>query len=341
MLSLSTIDELEERLSAPTAETVRALADLDGDVLALGAGGKMGPALARMTCRASEAAGSSRRVFAASRFSDPQAQQSLEAAGVETLAGDLLDRRFVDGLPDCPNLVFLAGRKFGTDDNSGETWATNVFLPGLVCQRFAGSRIAALSTGNVYGLVDAAGPGSREEDSLDPVGEYAQSALGRERIFDYFSHRHGTTIAVIRLNYAAELRYGVFVDLGKRILAGEPVELDMGRFNVVWQGDACNQILCSLLYASSPLAIFNVTGRESLSIRAVAERLAAALDRPVEFVGVEGSRALLSDSSRAERLLGRLHTTVDDMIDWTAQWLRAGGATWSKPTHFEVVNGRF
>ena len=340
--AISSIAELEDRLSRPSDRTVDTLATLSGDVLVLGAGGKMGPSLARMARRALDAGGQRRRVIAVSRFRDSQAREALRAADGEVIAGDLMEPRFVESLPECENVVYLAGTKFGTQGQEATTWATNAYLPGVVCRRFAGSRIACLSTGNVYGLTDVeAGHGSRENDELNPLGEYAMSCLGRERVMEYFSRKLQTPVAILRLNYAAELRYGVLVDLATRVFREEPISLDMGYFNVIWQADACNMTLCSLAHANSPPAIFNITGQAVVRCRDVCERFGELMGKPVQFRGVESPSALLSDARRSYDVLGNPETALDDMIHWTAEWVTAGGESWGKPTHFEVRDGKF
>jgi nucleoside-diphosphate-sugar epimerase len=334
--------ELDEQLSRPNDRAVDALGKLTGDILVLGAGGKMGPSLARMARRSLDATGQPRRVIAVSRFSDRRVNETLQATGVETIAGDLLDPEFVTSLPVCENVVFMAGMKFGTVGEQATTWATNAYLPGIVCRHFAESRIACLSTGNVYGLIDIdAGNGSREGDELNPVGEYAMSCVGRERIFEYFSRKAQTPISIIRLNYATELRYGVLVDLATKVFREESIPLDMGYFNVIWQRDACNMTLCSLAEVASPPAIFNVTGLAVHSTREVCEQFGELMGKPVHFTGSESETALLSDARQTCEVLGEPDTALSDMIAWTAEWVTHGGDSLNKPTHFEVRNGKF
>lgn len=336
------IAELEEQLSRPNERTVKVAGQLKGDILILGAGGKMGPSLARMARRAADATGDPRRVIAVSRFSNRQAAEELHAAGVETIAGDLLDSKFIASLPKCENVVFMAGMKFGTVGQQATTWATNTYLPGMVCEHFTQSRIVCLSTGNIYGLIDVqAASGSHEQDDPKPLGEYAMSCLGRERIIEYFSHKLGIPCAVIRLNYATELRYGVLVDLARKVFCEEPISLEMGYFNVIWQGDACNMTLCSLAETHAPPTIFNVTGREILSTRKVSEQLGELLGKTVRFTGSESSTALLSDAHATFERLGTPDTPFDKMLAWTAEWVARGGDNLNKPTHFEVRDGKF
>lgn len=336
------VDEADEITSRPTAQSLSAIEGLDGDLLILGAGGKLGPTLAVLAQRSIDQLGTGQRVFAASRFSNTQARSALDKWGVETIAGDLFDRNFLDSLPDCANVLFLAGTKFGTSGQAATTWAANVFLPGLVCERFRDRRLLCFSTGNIYGLVDhQAGHGSTETSPLDPVGEYANSCLGRERICEYFSQQYDTPTVIIRLNYATEFRYGVLVDIATKVMQGEPVDLTMGYFNVIWQPDACAMTLASLPHASSPPCILNLTGGEKLSVREVATRFGELLDRDVSFTSEESPSALLSDSRKSHELLGTPPTTLDEMIEATAQWVSRGLPTWGKPTHFEVRDGKF
>jgi nucleoside-diphosphate-sugar epimerase len=333
--------EVDDALSEPSEALCDFMAHWNGDLLILGAGGKMGPTFARMARRALDVAGADRRVFAVSRFSKPEAASSLEASGVTILRGDLFDQDFVATLPEASHLLYLVGMKFGTASAQAETWASNAYLAGVMADRFRSSRLVALSTGNVYGLSPISGKGSVESDPPAPLGEYAMSALGRERVLEHFSRRWGTSTALIRLNYATELRYGVLVDLARKVLHGESISLDMGYFNAIWQRDACDIILRSFAHASSPPLILNVTGAEHFSCRDVCERLGKLLERQPRFVGTESETALLSDASQAVRLFGRPATSLDAMLAMTSQWIRRGGETWNKPTHFEVRDGEF
>ena len=335
------VAHLEGLLSEPDDAVIEALGRLDGDILVLGVAGKMGPSLARLARRASEAAGVRRRVIGVARFTDEAAEASLREHGVETVRCDLLDPDSPGRLPDAPNVVFMAGMKFGSTGREAQTWAINTHLPGLVARRFARSRIVAFSTGNVYGLTPVDRGGSRESDVPSPQGEYAMSCLGRERIFEHFSRSQGTPTALIRLNYATEMRYGVLVDLARKVIEGEPVDLAMGYFNAIWQGDASALALRALEHAASPPLVLNVSGPETLSVRRVAERFGDLLGRPATFQGEEAPEALLSDTSRAEELFGPPRIGVDRVIGWTADWLRRGGPTSGKPTRFEVRDGQF
>lgn len=335
-------DELDALLSEPGDAVVRALKSCPGDVVVLGAGGKMGPTLARMAARAATLADadSRRRVIAVSRFSSPGAEAALNAAGVETVRCDLLDQDAVAQLPDAPNVVFMAGQKFGTTDSPQRTWALNVQVPWFCADRYASSRIVAFSTGNVYPLVPTASSGSRETDQAQPVGDYAKSCLAREQVFEAAAAR-GTRVAIVRLNYAIALTYGVLADLATRVASGAPIPLAMGHVNVIWQGDANRAALELLAHAVSPALIVNVTGSETLSVRTLADALGTRLGRPPVFEGVEANDALLSDASVMHRLLSPPVVSVDTMLGWTAEWVARGGELLGKPTKYDVRDGKF
>ncbi len=337
----SGIPQLEDALSTPTPGVIEALRRLPGDIIVLGAGGKMGPSLARMAKRASDEAGTARRVIAVSRFSDPHALSALTEAGVEAVSADLMSEDQLAGLPDAPNVVYMAGTKFGTTGNETQTWAMNAFLPGACCRRFRNSRIAAFSSGNVYGLTEVAAGGSRETDEPRPVGEYAWSVLARERVFQYFASRDRIPVVLIRLNYACELRYGVLVDIARQVHAGRPVSLSRGWFNTIWQQDANALVLQSLSQTGVPARILNLTGAETLRVKDVAEKLGELMGKKVSFEGQESGSALLNDSSAAHRLFGRPTVGTDQLLTWIAQWVARGGENLGKPTHFESRDGRF
>ncbi|HVZ78375.1 MAG TPA: NAD(P)-dependent oxidoreductase [Gemmatimonadaceae bacterium] len=336
------VAELDDRLSAPRERTVAALRGCPGDIVVLGAGGKMGPTLTRMARRAASIADGNerRRVIAVSRFSSPGAERELQAHGVETIRCDLLDHDAVRALPDAPNVVFMAGQKFGTTDAPARTWTMNVVVPAHCAERYATSRIVAFSTGNVYALTPRTAGGSRESDAPSPVGEYAASCLGRERVFEYAASR-GTRVAIMRLNYAIALRYGVLTDLALKVWRGEPVPLAMGFVNVIWQGDANRAALELLPHASSPPCVVNVTGPDTLSVRALALELGRRLSREPKFDGIEAADALLSSTTRMQQLLGEPETDVATMLDWTAEWVRRGQPLLGKATRFESRSGAF
>jgi nucleoside-diphosphate-sugar epimerase len=339
--SIRDVEELDELLSEPAEATIHALAALEGDIVILGVGGKMGPTLARMAKRASEAAGIRRRIIGVSRFSSHQCEHQLQAWGVETVRCDLLDSAALSKLPEAANVVYMAGMKFGSTGQESLTWAMNSFLPGLVGERYRDSRIAAFSTGNVYGLCQVSKQGSREGDPLNPRGEYAMSCLGRERIFEHFSRAGMTNISILRLNYACEMRYGVLLDIAKRVYAGLAVPLSMGYLNAIWQGDASSMSLQALGRASSPPFVVNIAGPELLSVRSIAEQFGALFQKPVRFEGVESTDALLSDAGRAFELFGHPRVSAAQLMTWIADWITRGEATSAKPTHFEERAGRF
>jgi nucleoside-diphosphate-sugar epimerase len=334
--------ELDEALSRPTAADVQALANMAGDLLILGVSGKMGPSMAALAQRARKQAGGSQRIFGAARFSDPDVRQAVEAQGVETIVCDLLDREDVGRLPDCPNVLFMAGQKFGTAaGKQAMTWATNTYAPAVAAERFRNSRIVAFSTGNVYPFTPAASGGPVESDPTGPVGEYAQSALGRERMFEYFSQRHGTPVTILRLNYANELRYGVLHDIAERVYERRPIDLSMGYVNVIWQRDANSVALRAFAHCASPPLVVNLTGAETLSVRKLAERFGAVWGIDPDFEGSETDSALLSNARRCEQLFGPPEVSVEQMMEWIAAWIARGGRSLGKPTHYEERKGAF
>jgi nucleoside-diphosphate-sugar epimerase len=339
--AVTTVAELDLLLSEPTESAVESVARCDGDIMMLGAGGKMGPTLARMARRAADCAGARRRVIAVSRFSSAGSRTWLEANGVETIACDLLDPEQLRRLPEVPNLIFMAGMKFGTSGKEAEMWGMNCYLPALICQQFRSSRVVAFSTGNVYGLTPVEREGSRESDTPRPTGEYAMACLGRERIFEYFSTHIGIPVSLLRLNYACELRYGVLVDLARKVWLGEPIDLTMGHFNVIWQADANAAALCALEKVSSPPLIVNLTGPEQLNVRQACEEFGRLLNKPVAFCGKQATDALLSNGQLGHTLFGAPRYPAAELIQAVAAWIQRGGEWLGKPTHFEARDGRF
>ena len=338
---INSVDQLEDRLSAPSAEDVAAVSSLDGDIIVLGAAGKMGPSLCRLAVRAISEAGLRKRVIAVARFSDRQVRCDLERSGVETVICDLLEPGALAQLPNVPNVIFMAARKFGTSGSEHLTWAMNTFVPGLVAERFRDSRIVAFSTGNVYPLVPVGSGGATESTPVAPIGEYAQSAVGRERMFEYGSAKWGTPVTIVRLNYAVELRYGVLVDIALKVLNREPVDVSMGYVNVIWQRDANSVSLRSLAHCQSPPFVLNLTGRETLAVRDVANQFGKRFGVEPVFSGQESGEALLSNAANAETLFGKATVSPDQLIDWVAHWITHNGALLNKPTHFEVQDGKF
>ncbi|MGQ0640147.1 MAG: NAD-dependent epimerase/dehydratase family protein [Gemmatimonadaceae bacterium] len=333
--------ELEDRLSAPNEGVVRALSQCPGDVLVLGAGGKMGPSLTRMVRRAVDLVGDRRTVFAASRFSDETVIEPLAARGIAPLRTNLGDAAALSALPNAPNIIFMAGYKFGTSGEPWRTWGTNAALPTFVAERFREARIVAFSTGNVYALGPLRRGGAQESDRLEPHGEYAWSCVARERVLEHGSRTHGTRMSIIRLNYAVDLRYGVLVDLAQRVRAGEAIDLSMGYVNVIWQGDANAQALQSLALAATPPFVVNVTGSDVLSVRAAALELGRLLNREPRFTGQEGADALLSNTARARELFGPPSVSTATLIEWVADWVSRGGRMLGKATHYEERGGRY
>jgi nucleoside-diphosphate-sugar epimerase len=335
------VDALDNLLSEPTPLAVETVGQLDGDILLLGVGGKMGPTLARMAKRAADAAGLRRRVIGVARFSNSAHEAWLNAHSVETMRCDLLDPAQLARLPDAANVVLMTGMKFGSTGQEALTWAMNCHLPAQVAQRYRGSRLVAFSTGNVYGLSAVSWGGSREDDVPRPVGEYAMSALGRERMLEHFSRANGTPTALLRLNYATEMRYGVLVDVAERVWNGQPVSLAMGHLNALWQGDANAMALCAFGRVASPPFVVNLAGPETLSVRRVAEEFGRIFGREVTFDGTEATDALLSNGQLGHQLFGYPRVTVRQMMVWIADWVRRGGPTLGKPTHFDSRDGRF
>ena len=342
MNPIHTIEELDDELSRHTLGVLDTLRAVDGDVMVLGAGGKMGPTLARMVRRGLDEIGhTQRRVIAVSRFSSASARQGLQRYGVETISCDLMDREAVATLPDAANAIFMAGQKFGTSDAPELTWVMNTLVPANVAERFAKSRIVVFSTGCVYPLVPVDGPGSREDDVLGPPGEYANSCVGRERVFSHFAKQNGTHMLMFRLCYAIDLRYGVLCDVASKVFQGLPVDVTMGVANIIWQGDANARAIQCLAHAATPPTALNVTGIECVSIRALAQRFGEYFDRKPIFTGTESESAWLWDASRSYELFGPPTVSLEEMTEATAEWQRHGGAMLGKPTHFEVRDGNF
>ncbi|MCE9529562.1 MAG: NAD-dependent epimerase/dehydratase [Planctomycetes bacterium] len=338
---MENVEALETKLSEPTPEVVELFRKLDGDLILLGVAGKMGPTLARMAVRAAQASGKKRRVIGVARFSNPAVAGQLEKQGVEIVRTDLLDSAQVEKLPDAANIIWMGGMKFGTTGQESLTWAMNTHAPALICSRYRHSRIVAFSSGNVYGLSPVVRGGSAEGDPLNPAGEYALSALGRERIFDHFSRAHGIPMVLLRLNYAVEMRYGVLVDIARKVFNGETIDVSMGNFNVIWQGDANAMALRTFEQLASPSKVLNITGPETLSVRRVAERFAALFQKKAAIVGTETPDALLNNAQLSHRLFGYPRIGAEQMIEWIAAWVKSGGVVLGKPTHFESRDGKY
>ena len=335
-------DDLERRLAMPSPGLVADLAGIDGDLVVLGAGGKMGPSLCHLARLGLDAAGRSDvRVLAVSRWTDSEVEKRLRDRDVQTVTFDLSPDADLAGLPDAANVVYMVGAKFGSAGQPAHTWAVNAFLPVAVARRYADARIAAFSTGNVYPLVPVSRGGCTEDDPPGPVGEYAMSCLGRERAFEHASIERGTRVALLRLNYAVEMRYGVLADIARAVRDGEPVDVTTGHVNVVWQAYANEVALRSLFHATSPALTLNLTGPETLSVRQLAARFGELLDVAPAYVGEEAPTALLSDAGRCHALFGYPELSVRTLVEAQVAWLRSGGTLWSKPTKFQRRDGRF
>jgi len=339
MIDISELDEygLEDILSEPTEATKKTVTGLSGDIVVLGAAGKMGPTLAMMLKKASP----DKRIYAVSRFSNKSVRSRIEHAQIKTIEADLLDESHYRKLPDVENVFYLAGMKFGSTGNQPLTWAMNCYMPALVAQHYKQSRIVAYSTGNIYPLVEKAGGGATEETTPEPIGEYAQSCLGRERMFEYFSQLYKTPVTLIRLNYANEPRYGIIVDLTSKILNDEPIDLTMGAVNLIWQRDANDYIIRAITLAKSPPTILNVTGPDIITIRSLTEQIGDTLEKKPKFVSQEAPSALLSDASYCLSMFGPPQTTLEQMVAMITKWLTAGKKTLNKPTKYEIRNGKF
>jgi nucleoside-diphosphate-sugar epimerase len=338
---MKTIDELEAKLAEPSEALIRDISGLDGDIMLLGVGGKMGPSMARLALNAIRQAGINKKVIGVSRFSSGGLREELEAAGVETISADLLNEQDLQALPDVKNIIYMAGFKFGTTGKEYFAWAMNSYLPGRVAEKFRLSRFVVFSTGNVYPLTPVLRGGATEETPTGANGEYGQSCLGRERIFEYFSHQYGIPVTIFRLNYAIDLRYGVLVEIAKAVKEGHPIDLTMGHANCIWQGDANEWALRSLTVCNVPPAVLNISGPETISLRWAAQAFGERFGKEPVFVGEEAPTALLSNCSKAHRLFGYPKVPLGQMIDWIAEWLQAGGDTWNKPTHFQEREGKF
>lgn len=338
---MTTTQQYYQQLLEPSEALVEDLKKIDGDIIILGAGGKMGPDLARLAKKATTLSGKSRRIIAVSRFTDAEAKESLEAHGIETISADLLKDEQLRNLPDVPNVIYMAGTKFGTTNNEHFTWAMNTYLAGKVGDRYKNSRIVVFSTGNVYPLVPVLSGGATEKLPTAPLGEYAQSCLGRERLFEYQASQHKTPLLIFRLNYANDVGYGVLLEIAKSVLNEKEIDLRMGHVNAIWQGDANEIAIRSLLHCDHPAKILNVTGPETISVREAAEHFGLLLNKTPKFIHEEQSTALLSNAAECMRLFGYPRVTLREMMAIQAQWLLEGGKLKNKPTHFQARDGKY
>lgn len=336
-----TEEKLNEMLTTPSAKLIEDVKKIEGDIMVLGAGGKMGPTLCVLAKNAVKAAGIKKRVIAVSRFSDPIALELLHSNGVETISADLLDKESLDALPEVENIIYMAGRKFGTDGQEYLTWAMNATLPAFVAYKFRKSNIVVFSSGNIYPIVPLSKGGCTEDDKVAPIGEYAQSCLARERAFEYASHKYGTKVFIYRLNFAVDLRYGVIFDCAKKILDGTPISLTTPCFNFIWQGSANEIAIRGLLHCESPMKIMNVTGPETVSIKEASLKLGKYLGKSPVFEGEEGNTAYLNNASRCVETFGYPDVSPETLIRWQAEYILDGGRTIDKPTHFEERKGSY
>lgn len=330
-----------KKLLQPSEALVSDIAKLKGDILILGVGGKMGPALARLAKQAADIAGVSKKVIGAARFSEAGLQDELDREGIETHQVDLLQREQLHNLPDAENILYLAGTKFGTTGKESLTWAMNAYLPGLVAERYKNSRIVVFSTGNVYPLTPVTQGGADETIIPEPIGEYAQSCLGRERLFQYFSSQYNTPILIYRLNYANDVSYGVLLEIAKSVKEKKPIDLSMGHVNVIWQGDANEIALRALHHCAAPSKILNVAGPETVSVRWLAQQFGKMMIQTPLFVNQEQDTALLSNAAEANRLFGYPKVSLKTMMELIVMWISQGGKIINKPTHFQERKGQF
>ncbi|MBD3628969.1 NAD(P)-dependent oxidoreductase [Cyclobacterium sp.] len=338
---MKSIAELEERLSSPSKALINDLKRIEGDIIILGVGGKMGPSLAKLILRAVNSANLKKKVIGVSRFSDAGTKADLQDHGLQCISADLLDDEALQALPQAENVIYMAGKKFGTSGDAHTTWAMNAYLPGRVSEKYKNSRMVIFSSGNIYPFVHYASGGATEDTAPEPLGEYAQSCLGRERIFEYFSHRYGIPMLIYRLNYAIDMRYGNLLEIGKMVSEGQAIDLRSGHMNVIWQGDANEIAIRSLLHTSSPPKLLNVTGPETISIHQVADIFGRIFGRAPVFKNEPEPYVLLNNASRCHRLFGYPGTSLLEMIEMTAEWILQKGEILNKPTHFQEREGKF
>ena len=335
------IEAAYKNLLQPSNDLIADIAKIDGDIIILGVSGKMGPGLARVAKQAVDKAGVNKKIIGVARFSEPGLQEQLNKEGIETISADLLDDDQLFALPEVKNVLYLAGTKFGTSGNEPFTWAMNAYLPGRVVQKFRNSRIVVFSTGNVYPLVPVVKGGATENLPPEPIGEYGQSCLGRERVFQYFASKNNTAILIYRLNYANDVTYGVLMEIAKSVKEKRPVDLTMGTASVIWQGDANEIALRALNHCTVPAKILNVTGPEIVSFRWIAEQFGEMLSVTPEFINEEQSTSFLSNAAESFRLFGYPKVTLKQMMEIVLEWLNQGGNTLNKPTHFSERTGKY
>ena len=340
-MKINSVHELDLKLSATNSALIADIKKLDGDIMILGLGGKMGPSLGLLALNAIREAGVNKKVIGVSRFSNKKMELDLQIAGIETIAGDLLDEKFLEQLPNCKNIIYMAGNKFGTAGNEHFTWVMNAYLPGRVAEKYKASRIVIFCSGNIYPFMPTDCQGANEQLKPSPIGEYAQSCLGRERVFEHFSIKNQTPMLIYRLNYAVDLRYGVLLEVAKAIFHGKLIDITTGYVNVIWQGDANRYALRSLLHCESPAKKLNITGPEIISIERLAHTFGKIMNRQVNIIGKSAPTALLNDASHSFELFEKPEVELDQIIEWTAQWVMSGGEELNKPTHFQEREGNF
>jgi nucleoside-diphosphate-sugar epimerase len=334
-------EKLDAMLSEPSSVLIDDIKRIQGNILILGAGGKIGPSLCILAQNAIKAAGIKKRILAVTRFTDPFAVRLLERKGIETISMDLLDTTALKELPVFENVIFMAGRKFGTKGQEALTWAMNTSLPAFVADRYKNANIVVFSSGNIYPLRPLSSGGCTEEDAVEPKGEYAMSCLGRERAFEYAANKYGTKVLLYRLNYAADLRYGILCDIAEKLLARQPISIRIPCFNCIWQGNVNEIAIRGLLHCASPAAKLNVTGPELVYVKNTAERMAAALNVEPVFKDEAGEEAYISNASKAIELFGYPSVSAGELIVWQVEWIKAGGRRLNKPTHFEEGEGNY
>jgi nucleoside-diphosphate-sugar epimerase len=338
---MAEINNWYNELLQPSEVLISEMAHLEGDILFLGVGGKMGPSMAKLAKQAVDRAGVNKKIIGVSRFSESGLQKELDQEGIETLTADLLDDDQLQALPEVKNVLYLAGTKFGTTGKEPFTWAMNSYLPGRVAEKFRNSRIVVFSSGNVYPLTPVIGGGADENRVPEPVGEYAQSCLGRERLFQYYSSKYNTPLLIYRLNYANDVSYGVLLEIARSVKEGRPIDLSMGHVNVIWQGDANEMALRAFNHCSAPAKILNIAGPETLSVKWVAEQFGKMLEQIPKFINQEQDTALLSNAAESYRLFGYPRVPLKKMMELLAAWITQGGKTLNKPTHFQERKGQF
>lgn len=336
MQQINTETQLIDQMTTPSNAVKDAVAKIDGDILILGIAGKMGPTLGELLVRAGAS-----KVIGVSRFSNPADQDDLNARGITTQKCDLLDDKALQALPDAPYIYLMAGHKFGATGNEALTWAMNTMLPGKVLQRFPKSRIIYVSSGNVYKYTPVTSSGATEADPVEPIGEYAMSRLGGERLAEFYSQQQNTPLSIVRLFYATELRYGILIDIAQKIYSQTPINLAMGHVNQIWQGDANAYLAQMFPLCNSPANIINMTGKNVLSVRELSTALGEKMGITPIFEGTESDNALLGDATKMFDQLGTPQIPIDTIVNWVAHWVTHDGKTLGKPTKYESRTGKF